>query len=674
MPAAAPFTIEQALSAPFPSGLTASPRGDAVAWVLNASGVRNILVARAPDFVAAAATRFTADDGQELDEIAWKPDGSALFFARGGAPNSRGEFPNPRSSAAVVREEIWIAPLTGGDPHRIGDGHSPVVAPDGSAVAWVRDGQIWSAALAGEPRAAQLVHARGSAEDLVWSPDGARLAFASNRGDHAFIGVYDVAGGGLTFPDASVDRDQSPVWSPDGSQIAFIRLPAARDALMHEPKRTGDPWSIRVADVKTGTAREVWRAQPGMGSVFRPMVAAHQLLWGADGRVAFPWERDGWLHLYSVAFADGRATLLTPGNFEIEHVALSADGRALVYSSNQDDADRRHLWQVGLAGGSPRRLTPGTGIEWSPAPLAGGRIALLHSDAKMPARPALLDGGGAMRDLAPSWIPTDFPVASMVDPQPVIITAADGMRTHGQLFLPAGAAGGRHAAVIFFHGGSRREMLLGWHYMFYYYQAYAFNQYLASKGYVVLSVNYRSGIGYGEEFREALGYGPNGASEFGDVKAAGLYLRGRPDVDPARIGLWGGSYGGYLTALGLARASDLFAAGVDLHGVHDWNLELSNSIPAYEPEKRLEVARLAYASSPMSSVSTWRSPVLLIQGDDDRNVVFSQSVQLAEALRKQGVTFEQLIFPDEVHDFLVHAHWVEAYKAADRFLERYLKP
>ena len=130
----------------------------------------------------------------------------------------------------------------------------------------------------------------------------------------------------------------------------------------------------------------------------------------------------------------------------------------------------------------------------------------------------------------------------------------------------------KHPALVFMHGGSRRQMLLGWHYMDYYNNAYAMNQYLASQGYVVLSINYRSGIGYGLNFREAINYGASGASEFNDVEGAGLYLRTRADVDPARIGLWGGSYGGYLTALGLARASNLFAAGVDFHGVHDWSV------------------------------------------------------------------------------------------------------
>ena len=245
------------------------------------------------------------------------------------------------------------------------------------------------------------------------------------------------------------------------------------------------------------------------------------------------------------------------------------------------------------------------------------------------------------------------------------------MRIHGQLFLPANDSG-KHPAVVFFHGGSRRQMLLGWHYMEYYSNAYAMNQYLASLGYVVLSVNYRSGIGYGLDFREALNYGAAGGSEFNDVEGAGLYLQSRADVDPARIGCWGGSYGGYLTALALARASDLFAAGVDLHGVHDWNLELGLWQPAYNPNLDPQAARVAWESSPLSSIKTWRSPVLLIQGDDDRNVQFAQTVKLAAALRTQGVYFEQHVFPDEIHDFLLHRDWVTAYTLGADFFNRKL--
>src|SRR5437870_2493458 len=211
-------------------------------------------------------------------------------------------------------------------------------------------------------------------------------------------------------------------------------------------------------------------------------------------------------------------------------------------------------------------------------------------------------------------------------------------------------------------------MLLGWHYMDYYNNAYGMNQYLASQGYVVLAINYRSGIGYGLNFREAINYGAGGASEYQDVAGAGLYLRGRPDVDPAHIGLWGGSYGGYLTAMGLARGSDLFAAGVDFHGVHDWSARFRTGGRGASDD----VTRTAFESSPMSSIRTWRSPVLLIHGDDDRNVDFSQTVDLVAALRRQGVYFEQMILPDEIHGFLRHASWVRAYKASVEFFKRKL--
>jgi dipeptidyl aminopeptidase/acylaminoacyl peptidase len=213
-------------------------------------------------------------------------------------------------------------------------------------------------------------------------------------------------------------------------------------------------------------------------------------------------------------------------------------------------------------------------------------------------------------------------------------------------------------------------MLLGWHYSYYYHNSYAMNQYLASRGYAVLSVNYRAGIGYGRAFREAQHRGARGASEYQDIVAGGKYLKSRSDIDAKRIGLWGGSYGGFLTAMGLARDSDLFAAGVDLHGVHDWSARVGRG-PGGGGSP--ELIKLARESSPISSVDKWKSPVLLIHGDDDRNVAFSQTVDLVRKLREHGVQFEELIFPDEIHDFLRHQDWLRAYHAASDFFDRKLR-
>jgi dipeptidyl aminopeptidase/acylaminoacyl peptidase len=456
--------------------------------------------------------------------------------------------------------------------------------------------------------------------------------------------------------------------------VAFIRVPAARQPTLFRAVREAEPWSIMLADVATGATRTIWTADAGKGSAFWGVTSANQLIWTADDRIVFPWEKTGWVSLWSIPAGGGRAALLTPGDFEVEYVRLGRDGRSILFNSNQQDVDRRHLWRVPAAGGTPTALTNGESIEWAPLELSDNLgIVALRSTAARPSHPVLLNGS-AVRELHPDIRPSRFPERAVVTPQPVTLTATDGMPVPAQLLLPRDLRPGeRRAAVAFFHGGSRRQMLLGWHYMGYYHDTYAFNQWLANAGYIVLSVNYRSGIGYGRDFREALNYGSGGASEFADVLGAGLYLKSRADVDPTRIGLWGGSYGGFLTAMGLSRASDLFAAGVDVHGVHDWNVGIRTFVPGYNRLDEPDSSALAFRSSPMSSIDGWRSPVLVIHGDDDRNVSFVETVTMVEALRKRGVHVEQLVFPDEVHSFLLYANRTAALQAAGEFLDRMLK-
>ena len=667
------LSIESLLSAPFPSGMSAAPAGGTVAWVQNDRGVRNVWVAQPPAYRARQVTSFTADDGQEIDGIEWSTDGATLLFVRGGAANRAGELPNPSSDPAAIEQAIWRVAISGGPAVRVTQGSAIAVAPRGETFAFMRRGQIWSAPVAGGREPTQLASVRGGAGSLEWSPDGSKLAFTSNRGDHAFVGVLDVAGKSVKWMAPSVDRDNSPVWSPDGSRLAFLRIPTSSALTLFKPVRSARPFSIMVADVATGTARTVWTAERGVGSAFRNVVG-DQLMWAAGDRLVFPWERTGWTSLYSVSAGGGVATLLTPGRFEVEYVTLTPDRTQVVYNSNQDDIDRRHLWRVRVGGGTPVAITRGTDIDWEPVVTDDGRtLAFFRSDARRQARAMISMADGAPRELAPSTMPSDFPERALVEPQQVIFTSPDGMKIHAQLFLPDDAkAGDKRPAAIFFHGGSRRQMLLGWNYSSYYNNAYAFNQHLASKGYVVLSVNYRSGIGYGMEFREALNYGATGASEYNDVVGAGRYLASRSDVDPKRIALWGGSYGGFLTAMGLARNSDMFAAGVDFHGVHDWNVGIRTFVPSYNTLAVPADSMLAFRSSPLASIRTWRSPVLVIHGDDDRNVSFAETVTLVEQLRERGVEVEQLVLPDEVHGFLRYASWAQAYNASSDFLDRKL--
>lgn len=664
-------TIENYLSAPFPTELTASADGKTVAWVFNDKGSRNIYVADAPAFNAKAITNYKGDDGTEISSVEFTPDGNSIIFVRGNAPNNNGEPANPAFLQTSTARNIWIVNKDGSQLRKLTAGSYYKISPDGKTIAYTSGGQIWTLSLADTSvKPGKLFQSRGGQSSFRWSPDGKMIAFESSRGNHSFIGIYSFVTKTVNFIETSLDNDTYPVWSPDGKRLAYIRIPHMNNVIPFVPVRESNPWSIRILDVSSGKTKELWKASPGKGSVFYNDIPTEEnlLWWTGDDQLMFPYEKDGWQHLYKLNINGGQVKLLTPGNGEIENVTVSADRKSIYYTTNIGDINRRHIWKLSANDDKTEQLTKGNEIEWSPVITENG-IVVLHSSTTRPAWPALLENGSA-NDIAKEFFPKDFPT-TLVQPQAITIKATDGRQAYGDLFLPPGhKMGEKHPALIFIHGGSRRQMVLGFHYGQYYSNAYALNQYFAGKGYVVLSLNYRSGIGYGFEFREALNYGAAGASEVKDLLGAGQYLRSRADVDGSKIALWGGSYGGYLTAHGLAQASNLFACGVDIHGVHNWNTEIPTFASWYDYAKYPAIAKKAFESSPEYFVKGWKNPVLMIHGDDDRNVPFSESVNMAEILRKQGVHVEQLVLPDEVHSFLLYGNWVKAYNATFEFIER----
>ena len=676
------FSIEQVLSAPFPYGLTSAQHAPRVAWVFDNKGERNIWVADAPDFVPRQVTHYKGDDGQMIASVRLTPDGKTVVYARGSETNKEGSSANPTSQTKMPKQQAWAVNVSGGERRLLGEvgcneeGCEDLqVSPDGKNVVWSAKKHLWITPIDGKKKAEQLDELAGESDTPRWSPDGKRIAFRSNRKDHSFIAVLDLATKKITYLAPTTNRDANPVWSPDSKQVAFIRqsgIEFKRPLIPEFPR----PWALWITDAQSGEGGELFHSGNAMEDSL-PLFAFESLKFTNAGRIIFTSEKDGRNHLYSIGATGGALQLLTPGNFDVEEVMLSADKRSVLYTSNQNDIDRRHIWRVGASGGEPKALTSGETIEWNPVETSDGKTVLcLGSTATSPAMPYRLTSSG--RELiAKNAIPAEFPQAQLVTPKQVMFKSEDGLEIHGQLFTPKEKAQ-RDPALIFTHGGPIRQMLLGFHYMEYYHNAYAMNQYLASKGYTILSVNYRLGIMYGRAFREPPKSVWRGASEYQDVAAGAKFLQTLDNVDPQRIGLWGGSYGGFLTAMGLARNSDIFKAGVDFHGVHDWATFLPTWV-AYVDAKNADVApdlkearELALKSSPVASIANWRSPVLFIHGDDDRNVPFQQTTDLVEKLRAQKVAFEELIFPDEIHDLLRWSDWIRAYRATAQFLDRRL--
>ncbi len=364
---------------------------------------------RVPTSRPTASPTTPKDDGQELTGLAFTHDGATILYVRGGDHGgnwSEAVPPNPDASSARPEVAMWAVPFAGGTPRKVAAGDEPTPSPTSDTVAFLKDGAVWSVALADSAAPAALFFDRGRDRDLRWSPDGRRLAFQSGRGDHAFIGVYRMGSDSVRFLDPSTGLDGSPRWSPDGREVAFVRRHGRGgppDPILEE---TPTPWSIRVADAATGRARQVW-ASPDTPRGSYPQTAGQaNLHWMAGGRLTFLADLDGWPHLYSVP-ADGGAapTLLTPGSFMVEYVAASPDGRFLVYNANAGgapgDVDRRHLFRVSPAGGAPRALTSGADLSYYPVVTGDGSgVALVSAGPRRPPLAAVVPAPEARRS---SW-------------------------------------------------------------------------------------------------------------------------------------------------------------------------------------------------------------------------------------------------------------------------------
>jgi len=665
--ALAQTNLEQFLAHPTESNFVASTDGKNIAWTINDAGRRNVMIKTGTE-LPRMLTDYQQDDGQEISQLAFSPNGTKVLFVRGGEANQKGQNPNPASLAEGTEQAIYFKDIASKtSPSRIALGSKPLFYPDGLKILFAKGGQIYETSLDINAVPKPLFVARGTNYNPKFSPNGNEVLFTSDRGDHSFIGIYSLATKKIKWISPDVSNDAFPSWSPDGKQVAFIRTSGIKiNQLLNY--LDGVKFSIWIADADALSAKMIWKAPADDGGFAQNR--EKPLAWTLTNRILFYSEHNGWNHIYSMSPDGSDLKDITPGdNSEVENFVLDAAGQYIYFDGNRDDIDRRHIWKSNVVTGNPVAVTSGEGIEMFPA-FGGINLYCIRSTTN--GTRMLVRVEEAKKATVPINVQrtSSFTGTAFVKPEQAIFKAADGTTIHGQLFIDRKISG-RRAGVVFMHGGPHRQMLLGFHYSDYYSNSYAFNQYLASQGYAVVAVNYRDGIGYGKDFRRAKNQGPRGASEYQDVVAAAKFLQLLPEVDGNKIGLWGGSYGGYLTAMGLARNPEIFKAGVDLHGVHDWSFDALDATNAWGLAKN--EMDLALKSSPVSDLSRWTAPVLMIHGDDDRNVQFQQTTDLVTRLREKNVPVELVVLPDEVHGFLRYESWTRVYNVAKDFFDRKLK-
>ncbi|MFO8060355.1 MAG: alpha/beta fold hydrolase, partial [Bacillota bacterium] len=636
--------------------------------------------------------------------VCWHPSGNKMAYIQDGNLMTASFADGEWKSRAVMR----TAPSKS----------SPSYSPDGRQLAFIREGAVWildldegtqrSFVAPGDGTILPATFAAGHA--LNWSPSGEMLFFHfrdSDKGIH--LGVSTAEEGALLFQTTWRRGPAMGATWLDDERLLYVRSsdrntvrefcvltfpPDAADAQkkVAGENRTSAPSTIEVDEEVI--YRQEARGTPG------PLWVSGAWAEPERGRILLISEDDGWAHLYLYDPDAGTMEQMTSGQCEDfghmgDEPCWSPRGRHVCYSSNRGSSGERQLWILDADEGSTHQLTElaGTNVQpkWCPD---GSQIAFVHCDPHRSADVWILPVDRTSPECAVDrpdarqitrTMPSSWTADKCIEPEEVSFEGADGWDIRGYLLAPSGsqqAAENSLPALVWVHGGPIRQMRYGFHPSHGYAFFYAVSQYLAHRGYTTLMVNFRGGIGYGREFRNGL-HRKMGVDDVMDVIAAGRYLKNLPYVDETRVGVWGISYGGYMTLAALTKHPDEFSMGVNIAGIWDfaqWNDWITErhgrQLGGFEvffdgsPAESPELYRIG---SPCTYHESLQRPLINLHGTADANVDFAQMDRIVKDCVESGKEYEAHYYPDEVHLFQHRSTWADALTRIERAFDCHLK-
>ncbi|WP_223301747.1 prolyl oligopeptidase family serine peptidase [Haladaptatus sp. R4] len=650
------LTLSDALDIEYPSAPSWSANGNFLAATVYEDDGNVLLVT---DPKNDRPWRFTPDDGH-VTEFAWSPTESSLLVATDAGDLLLAD-PKERTTARL---------LSGPDERS-----AYTWSNDGTRFAFYRDGRPFvrdvetgvERGFDGPKRGPFL----GETRMFAWSDDDTLLAYRFVEDGTTHVGVVHAESGELTWRTHGELASSTPAWLADGR------------VLFDQRGEGGTVRRIVAADPETGVETVLFREsdlERGIVSSGAPEVSP-------DGRrIALSLPLDGWDHVHVIDVETGDRTQLTEGAFEDKGVADAtpqwSDDETLVFASNRNGSGQRHLFSVTLDGETTALVeTDGTNVHPRPAP-DGGTIAYVHADGELSPELRIFDFRDRGRERLTRSTVEEWSIPP-IEPERIEFESA-GRTIDGYLLDPRKSDAVADdatdlPAVVCVHGGPMRQMRDGWHPSRSYGLFYSYHQYLATKGYACLFVNYRGGIGYGKEFRQAIA-GTRGEDEIEDVTRAGEFLKGLPYVDSDVVTVWGLSYGGYATLQVLGTHPDTFSLGINLAGLADlelykeWAEETKHPAAASSEALRMggepwEVPERWAEASPETHMENYEAPLYNFHGTGDRYVNFEQLDVVVETLTDLGKEFDADHYPDENHVFSKRATWERTLRKVERVLE-----